>query len=296
MRTMSQNKTATIILFLAPMTIIYCLFAVLPTLGSFYLAFFDWNGVQGSRLEFVGFNNLVNVLINQEFQASILNILWFVFVSVFLQIIVGYMLAFLIHESRRFTRFFKAAFFIPMVLPVTATALLWGVIFRPNDSGILNQFFIGIGLPQLSTTWLIDPSTALNSLVWVNAWASFGYYMIIGLAALAAIPAETIEAATIDGANKLQKINLIMLPLMWETIALSIVMVITGCLKTFDVVFVMTGGGPNGMTNVPSILMYNEAFKYNHFGVGSAMTVVIFLMSLVITMISMRLLNSKESS
>ncbi len=290
-----RGKTKTIVLFLLPMATIYVLFAVLPTLGSFYLAFFDWNGVQGNSLDYVGLDNFAALMVNTEFQQSVWNILWFVAVSVVLQVVIGYLLAFLIHEARKFTRFFKAAFFVPMVLPVTATALLWGVILKPNDSGILNQLFIAAGLPQLSTTWLIEPSTALNSLVWVNAWASFGYYMIIGLAALAAVPEETLEAATIDGANKFQRIHMIMIPLIWETIALSIVMVITGCLKTFDVVFVMTGGGPNGMTNVPSILMYNEAFKFSHFGVGSAMTVVIFLMSLVITLISLRLLQKKET-
>jgi len=289
----SRERTRTIVLFLLPMLLIYVVFAVLPTFGSFYLSFFGWNGVQGSALVFAGFDNFVNVLSNQEFQLSILNILWFVFVSILLQIVIGYFLAFLIYEARHFIRFFKAAFFIPMVLPVTATAILWGVILKPNDSGILNQFFIAIGLPQLSTTWLIDSSTALNSLIWVNAWSSFGYYMIIGLAALAAIPDETLEAATIDGASKFQRVSFIILPLIWETIALSVVMVITGCLKTFDVVFVMTAGGPNGMTNVPSILMYNEAFKYNHFGIGSAMSVVIFVMSLVITLLSLQLLKKR---
>ncbi len=275
------------------MALVYVVFAVLPTIGSFYLSFFDWPGIQGTPLVYTGFDNFIRVFQNDEFLFSIMNILWFVFLSIILQIVIGYLLAFLIYEANHCVRFFKVAFFIPMVIPVTATAILWGVILKPTSSGILNQLLTSVGLESLSAAWLVDSSTALNSLVWVNAWSSFGYYMIIGLAALAAIPAETLEAATIDGASKVQRIGMIMIPLIRESIALSVVMVITGCLKTFDIVFVMTGGGPNGMTYLPSILMYNEAFKYNHFGIGSAMSVVIFLMSLVITLVSFQLLKRK---
>ncbi len=286
-------RHTTIIVFLFPMTLVYLVFAVFPTLGSFYLAFFDWQGIQGVPLVFNGIDNFVRVFANEEFLLSIFNILWFVLVSVFLQVIIGYLLAFLIYDAKHLVRFFKAAFFIPMVIPVTASAILWGIILKPNDSGILNHFLISLGLENLGRAWLVESGTALNSLAWVNAWSSFGYYMIIGLAALAAIPAETLEAATIDGASKLQRVGMIMIPLIWESVALSIVMVITGCLKTFDIVFVMTGGGPNGLTYLPSILMYNEAFKYNHFGIGSAMSVVIFFMSLAITLVSLKLLKRR---
>lgn len=282
-----DHKHRTIFCFLLPMTACYLAFVMLPILGSFYLAFQEWNGVQGVPLRFVGLENFRSLLDSSDFAQSIANILWFVVLSVLLQISIGFLMAFLIFEARRGVRFFKAAYFIPMILPITATSVLWRVILYPNNSGLLNKVLsLFTGNPD-GVAWLVESGTALNSLIVVTAWGSFGYYMIIGLAALMNISKDIIEAAIIDGANKRHQVFFIMVPLIKGAIGLSVVMVITGILKMFDVIFVMTEGGPAGMTHVPATLMYNEAFKFNNFGLGSAIAVVIFLMSLVMTVLSL---------
>ncbi len=289
-----SKRKLTILIFLLPMTLIYILFEIIPIIGSFWFSFFKWNGIQGSPLVPVGLENYVTVITSNEFQNSLVNVLWYVVLSILLQVLIGFMMAYLIFEAKRFIRYFKAAYFMPLILPIAATSILWRFILFPNDSGILNQILIGIGLPQLSSAWLVDQGTALNSLIVITAWSSFGYYMIIGLAALSAIPDDVLEAAVIDGANKFQRVMLIMVPMIRGAIALSVIMVITGILKLFDVVFVMTNGGPYGLTEVPATLMYNESFKYNNFGSGSAIAVVIFLMSLVMTMLTRNILEEKS--
>jgi ABC-type sugar transport system permease subunit len=281
-----------IFLFLLPVGLIYLLFMVLPILGTIGFSFFNWSGIQGVKLEFVGLDNYLSMFESPEFGQSVVNILWFVALSVFLQVPIGYALAFLINGTKRFIRFFKASFFIPMILPITATSILWRFILYPNDSGVLNRAMIAMGLP--SVQWLIESSTALNCLIGVTAWSSVGYYMIIGLAALTGVPKELLEAATIDGAGRFTKILRITLPLIRESIILSITMVTSGVFRIFDVVFVMTDGGPAGLTNVPATLMYNESFKFNHFGMGSAISVVIFAMSLGAALLNNGLLRRDE--
>jgi raffinose/stachyose/melibiose transport system permease protein len=287
-----RNSRHTIILFLLPVSIIYLAFMVLPILGTVGLSFYDWSGVQGVKLDFVGLDNYLSMFDSPEFVRSLVNILWFVALSLLLQIPFGYALAFLINGTKRFTRFFKASFFIPMILPVTATSILWRFILYPNETGVLNRVMSALGLPNVQ--WLIEGSTALNCLIVVTAWSSVGYYMIIGLAALTSVPEELLEAATIDGAGRFTKITRITLPLIRESIILSVIMVTSGVFRIFDVVFVMTDGGPAGLTNVPATLMYNEAFKYNHFGMGSAISVVIFAMSLGAALLNNALLRRNE--
>jgi raffinose/stachyose/melibiose transport system permease protein len=272
------KNTRVIVLFLLPVGIVYFLFMVLPILGTLGFSFLNWNGVQGAKLDFVGLGNYLAMFESPEFAQSVLNIIWFVALSIFLQIPIGYALAFLINETTKLTRFFKAVFFVPMVLPMTATAILWRFILFPNDSGMLNSLLVALGLPGVQ--WLVESSTALNCLIIVTAWSSFGYYMIIGLAALTGVPNEVLEAAIIDGAGRFTRVFKIILPMIRESIVLSITLVMSGVFRIFDVVYVMTDGGPAGLTNVPATLMYKESFMFNHFGMGSAISVVIFFMSL----------------
>jgi raffinose/stachyose/melibiose transport system permease protein len=283
-----------ILLFLLPVSLVYLAFMVLPVVGSFVFSLYNWTGVQGAPLVFAGLDNFAVMAGSDDFWQSIQNIVWFVVLSVALQIPFGYALAFVIHGSRRFTRFLKASFFLPLILPVTATAILWNFLLYPNETGIFNQILAWFGIE--SVQWLVDSGTALNSIIVYTAWSSVGYYMIIGLAALTNVPNEILEAATIDGAGRFTKIFRIILPMLRESIILSVIFVTSGIFKIFDPVYVMTGGGPNGLTNVPATLMYNESFKFAHFGMGSAISVVIFVMSLGTTILTLWVSRKKDES
>ena len=151
----------------------------------------------------------------------------------------------------------------------------------PNGS--FNSLLEVMGLSDLVTGWLINPKTAMPTVIFVNIWAGIGYYMVILLAGLKGIPEEMYEAATIDGATPIQSFFKITIPMLKPTIILCIVLDIIGTVKIFDLVFVMTGGGPNGLTNLPTTLVYDQAFKYDNYGVGSAIGIILLVMTLVAT-------------
>jgi raffinose/stachyose/melibiose transport system permease protein len=281
-------------LFLLPALLIYVLLEIIPVIQSFYFSFFDWPGIQGVPLKFVGLRNFIDLLKSKLFLTSIKNILWFVGLSLLTQLPIGFLFAILLSNFCKGYRFFKASYFIPLVLPITATSLLWRFILFPNEMGVLNHILISLGLGNLATGWLINKSTAMTAVILVTAWGGTAYYLTIGFAAVTGIPDDVLESAEIDGASGVKKVFYITIPMVWEAIKISIIMIITGVLKIFDIVFVMTEGGPNGLTHVPATLMYYEAFKYNHYGLGSAISTIIFLMSIIITVISLKLMTGEK--
>jgi raffinose/stachyose/melibiose transport system permease protein len=289
-----RKDPVSIVCFLAPMLLIYTLLEVVPVIASFYFSFFSWKGIYGVPLKYVGLKNFFNLFKSWEFLLSLKNIFWYVLLSILTQIPVGFLVAFILFHLKKGVRLFKALFFIPMILPVTAFSLLWRFILFPNADGVLNGILMSLGLIQEPIGWLIEKNTAMNCIVAITTWASYGYYMIIGYAALTGIPQEILEAATVDGANEWQRTFHIMLPMLWEPLKLSVIMVITGVLKIFDLVYVMTGGGPNGLTHVPATLMYQEAFYWNHFGAGSAIAVIMFVLSMSATLVSLWLMRRER--
>lgn len=289
-----RNKKI-IFLFLLPALLVYIIFECIPVFQSFYFSFFEWPGIQGVPLEYVGLDNFKALINNTQFHRAIVNILLFVLVGLLTQLPIGFFFAILLYYTKHGQKFFKAVYFIPMILPVTATGLLWQFILKPNDTGVLNNLLIKLGLENLCTGWLVNSKTAMICIILVTTWASVAYYIVIGLAAMNSIPDEILESATIDGANTWKKVIHIMVPMIWESIKISMVMIITGILKVFDMVFVMTEGGPNGLTHVPATLLYSQAFKYNHYGIGSAISTIMFMLSLVITIISLRIMNKDDN-
>lgn len=280
--------------FLAPMAIIYIVFAVIPIVQSVYFAFFSWKGIQGAPLDFVGARNFLHLFRMPDIYRALGNVAVFTILNLILQIPLGYFLAYLLSSFCKGYRFFKTIFFSAVILPMTATSLLWRFIFGPNESGILNSLLLALGITNGQTGWLIQPSTALLCIIIANAWCGFGYHMTIGFAAMTGIPGEIMEAAEIDGATGARRFLHIMLPIIWEPMKTSIVLIVTGSIKIFDIVFIMTEGGPNGLTHVLSTLLYNEAFKYSNYGIGSAISVLIFVLSLLMALLSLRLMRREQ--
>ncbi|MDO4343362.1 MAG: sugar ABC transporter permease [Eubacteriales bacterium] len=295
MEKIRKNKR-TIVLFLLPAVLIYLCFEVIPVIMSIYFSFHDWPGIQAIPLEFVGLDNYKSLFQNKVFLQSLKNVFIYVIVSVILQVPLGFGLGLLIHHFKKGQRFFKAAFFIPMILSVTAVALLWNFIYFPTEKGILNSFLIKIGLENLTQQWLVNPKTSLMCLIVVSTWTSVGYYMIICLAGLTSVPDSVVEAGDLDGATGWKKVWYIYIPMLWEPLKMSTIMVITGVLKIFDTVYILTPtGGTNNSTIVPALLMYNEAYRYGHYGLGSAIATVIFVLSVAVSVFSQKLMNRRES-
>lgn len=173
MEKIRKNKKV-IAVFLIPAVLIYLCFELIPVVMSVYFSFNDWPGLQAVPLKFVGFKNYSNLFHNAVFLKSLQNVLIYVVVSVILQVPIGFGLGLLIHHFKKGQRFFKAAFFIPMILSVTAVALLWNFIYFPTDKGILNSLLIKIGLGNYIQQWLVNPKTSLICLIVVSTWTSVG--------------------------------------------------------------------------------------------------------------------------
>ena len=290
---MIKLKTAkakfTIFLFILPALLLYTIFQLLPIMGGVYFSFVSWDGLAGSKLEFVGIENYISAFNNKQFLLSLSNMVRMVFFSVLFHTPIALLLAVAVNAKLKGYRLFKTIFFVPTVFPMTAIGLMWYFVFMPT--GALNTLLTNIGLKQFAIPWLVNKATAMNTIVGVNVWAGIGYYMVIILAGLTVIPSDLYEAASIDGANPAQKFFNVTIPMLKPTLIMCIVMDIIGSVKVFDLVYAMTSGGPNGLTNLPTTLMINEAFKYSHYGVGSAIGIIIMLICLVGTVGSNALLN-----
>lgn len=279
-------------LFLLPALLIYTLFQILPIAGGIYFSMADWDGIGGTAVRFVGLKNFQAAFQNKQFILALSNMARMVTISVIFHTPIALLLANAIHIRVKGFRIFKTIFFVPTVFPLTAIGLMWYFVFMPT--GMFNVFLKSIGLEHMAIAWLVDMKTAMNTVIFVNVWAGIGYYMIILLAGLTTIPTELYESASIDGASDIRSFFSITIPLLKPTLIICFVMDIIGSIKVFDLVLVMTGGGPNGLTNLPTTLMYNEAFKYSHYGVGSAIGVIIMLICLIGTIGSNVLLNRKK--
>ena len=293
---MIKLKTAkekfTIFLFILPAYLIYFCFQIVPLIGGVYFSFADWSGIGGDKISFVGFSNYIKAFQNPLFGLAFSNMLRMVVISVICHTPIALLLAVAINTKLRGYRVYKALFFMPTVFPMVAIGLMWYFIFMPT--GALNSFLKILGMASFAKPWLVNKATAMNVLIFVNVWAGIGYYMVIILAGLTTIPKELYEAAAIDGADKNAQFFNITVPMLKPTLMLCIVMDVIGTVKIFDLVFSMTGGGPNGLTNLPTTLMYNEAFKNSHYGVGSAIGIIILIVCLGGTLLSNGLLRKRK--
>lgn len=289
-----KNKKV-IILFMLPALLVYCIFEVLPALLTIYFSFHDWNGIQSVPLTFVGFENYVKLFSNKIFLTSIKNMFLYVIIGLLTQLPIGFALGIAIYNAKSGKRFLKASFFIPMILSVTAVSLLWYFIYFPTDRGLLNAFLMSLKIKKSPTDWLNNRSSALICVAIVSTWTSIGYYMIICMAGLSAVPTSIYDAAKLDGSTGLHKVFHIDIPLIWSSVRVSIVMIVTGIIKMFDTVYILTpNGGPGNCTNVPALLMYNESFKYNKYGKGSAIATVILGISIAVSILCLRITRQKE--
>ena len=291
MKTAKSLKTA--LCFLAPGCLIYAVFMLYPILQSLYLSFFEWSGYATVPPEFVGLQNYHYMFTDSIFYKALLNNLLYMGINIVIQIPVGLLLAIFLSKGRRGTRFYKAAFFMPVVLSATAIALLWKFILSPGN-GLLNTLLDSVGLSQFTHIWLGEPGTVMSAIAVVGAWQGVGYVMILMLAALVNIPGSVLEQSVIDGAGSVQRLRYVIIPLMWSAIKTNLVLLIIGSIKVCDIVYVMTGGGPMYSSEVLTTYMYTTSFKNGSFGLGSAIATFIFLFAVALTLITNKLLK-KES-
>lgn len=267
-------------LFVAPTLALYILFFIYPMLSSAYYGFTDWDGLHEPR--FIAFDNFIAALSDSKFQKSIINNLYILLFSVFIQVPLIILFAILIGSVKRLQRFYKTTVFMPSIISTAVIGILWSFMYE-SDAGIINQFLRLLGFDTIY--WLADLKMAMWAILITNAWQWMGFYIVLVLAAILAIPKELNEAAVIDGATGWQRSLHITVPLIWPIISVIVMLSIAGAMKVVDIVLVMTGGGPVGATEVMASYMVTKAIRFGDYGYGTALSIIIFAIALFITFI-----------
>jgi raffinose/stachyose/melibiose transport system permease protein len=267
-----------IVLGLLPSLLIYALFVFVPVLWSAYYGFFNWSGIGAAK--FIGLKNYVEIFHDSVFWRALKNNVIFVLASVFGQLPIALVLAIILHKNTRLQRFLRSAIFVPMVLSSVIIGMIWQYIYHPQI-GILNFMLDDLGLSSWKLQWLSDEHIAIFSLVPPLIWSFVGLYVIIFSSAFQNIPGDIHDAALIDGATGARKLFSITLPMIWSTIQVAIILCISGSLKSFDLVYIMTKGGPAHATELLATYMYNSTFSVYRYGYGSAISTSIVLISLI---------------
>nr|WP_275422456.1 sugar ABC transporter permease [Paenibacillus mucilaginosus] len=258
--------------------LIYALFVFVPVIWSSYYSFFDWKGIGAAK--FIGLRNYAEIIQDPIFWRALKNNVIFVLVSVFGQLPVALVLAIVLHKSNALQRFIRSAVFVPMVLSSVVIGMIWQYIYHPQI-GILNFLLDKAGLPHWKLEWLSDAKIAIFALAPPLVWSFVGLYLIIFISAFQNIPGDIHDAAQIDGAEGARKLFSVTLPMIWSTVQIAIILCISGSLKSFDLVYVMTKGGPAHATELLATYMYNSTFSSYRYGFGSAISTSIVLISLI---------------
>jgi raffinose/stachyose/melibiose transport system permease protein len=281
------------VLFALPALGIYLLIVIYPSVTGALFAFTDWSGV-GEERNFVGLDNLRRVFTNDQSLSAVRHALALTVFIVVLQTGIGLLLALGVHVKVKSRYVLRTIFFAPAVVSPVIIAFLWKYLFNPDEDSGLNALLGATGLGFLQQSWLGDPEVALWAIGLTVVWQYAGFSMVIFLAALETVPKELDEAATIDGAGRLQRFRHVTLPMIAPAITINVMLSTIGGLKLFDQVFAITNGGPGYATEVPSTLIYKEAFVFGHYGYSTAVALVLALFVAAIALVQLRYLQGRE--
>jgi raffinose/stachyose/melibiose transport system permease protein len=280
-------------MFLLPALAIFCLLLLTPIVQAVHQSFYSWKGIAGAPMKPVGFGNYVATFSNPLFWRSLGNSLILMAGGFLVLMPLSFILALIITSDIKGVRFYKTAYFMPVMLPITAVGLMWVYMLEPNW-GLVNTILRSLGLGQLAIAWLAIPTVNVVVVTLVNEWIYAGLNMLIFAAGLVAIDESLFEAAQIDGASGWQRIRFITLPLCKNSFKVFSVMCVTGCLKAFDLIYAMTRGGPNQTSEMPATFLYSQAFTYRYFGMGNAVGTIILILGLVLSLMINRALTQED--
>ncbi|MBQ6290500.1 carbohydrate ABC transporter membrane protein 1, CUT1 family [Aristaeella hokkaidonensis] len=292
---LERKNTLVAYSFLAPNFIGFAVFTLVPVICAIALSLFEWNGGDISKLKFVGLDNYATIFATKkvaekglayffnraDLGIALKNTVYYTVVTVPLTIICALALALLLNKIRGAV-FFRTVFFFPYVSSMVAICVCWS--FMLMKDGPVNQIIMALGI-NFNKGWTADSTMAIWSIILVSVWRNMGYYMVLYLAALQGIPRELMEAATVDGANKWQQFWHVTLPQLKPTTFFVSVMMVISCFKIYDVVAIMTDGGPGRATKMLVTYIYDEAFIKVRYGQASAISMVLLVIVLLVTII-----------
>ena len=270
-----SNKKA-VVIFLLPALVLFLTIIIVPIFMSVTYSLTEWDGI-GKKV-FTGFDNYKELFLTNSdgFWRAVKNSLIFAAGSVFVQLPISLILALILARGVKGERFYVSVYFIPVLISTVVIGQLWMKIYNPQY-GLLNTVLRSMGLEQLTGNWLGDTKKVIFAVIVPVLWQYIGYHMLLMYASVRSISEEIFEAARIDGANGIQTALHITIPLMKPILKVCVTFAVVGSLKNFDLVYVMTGGGPAGASQLPSTLMVETIFSRNMYGYGSSMAIFIIL-------------------
>lgn len=293
--TLRQQDARIGLLLILPSILIILGITLQPILSTLYLSFFKTTLGKITPDIFVGFGNYANLLADPLFWRTIQRTLYFTVVSVGLELALGLAIAQLIHAHPPGWTFLRTSLIIPWAIPTIVNATMWRWIYNA-DYGALNGLLLSLGLIDKYIPWLTYPDVAMNLVIVADIWHSVPFIALILQAALATLPVELEEAAAVDGANALQRFLFIRLPLLRSAILVALVIRTVEAFRVFDIIYVITNGGPAFGTVTVSFLTYLETFSYGNIGRGAAVSFLISAFTLIMAFIYIRLLYRPEES
>lgn len=280
-------------LYILPGLILYGLFYFYPLVWTPYLSLFRWDGITAKR--FVGLRNYVELFTDDRyfFDTVLHNVQW-VILGMIVPVAIGMGLALLLGRTRlRARTVFRTIYFLPMVLSSVVVAIIWRWVYSP-DYGALNSTLRAVGLPGLAHGWLGDKHTALLALFIAWTWITYAFCMIIFIAALQGLDETYFDAAKVDGANRLQQFWYVLIPLMSRSITTVMLLLAIASLQVFDLVWIMTKGGPGTSTLVLGVYMYQRAFAYSRVGYGTTIATMLGILILIFSVVFLRIRRASE--
>lgn len=273
--------------FLIPIVVLLVVFMFYPIVKSAVMSFTNWSGLSDDW-KWVGFNNYIRIFTDmpEYWRAMKVNVIYAI-IATAVQLTLGFIMAVMVINMKpRWQNFYKVALYLPVIIPAAAVSVMWRYIYTP-EYGLINQFLRAVGLESLCRAWTADPSTALGAVIVTNTWRYAGFTMVLYYVAMLDIPKDVLESAQIDGANRWHLIRYFYLPLTRGTTEVNLILTITGCLRAFDIFYLLTAGGPGTSTKVVSMWIMETAFQSYKYGRALAMSIVLFLV-VVFTMLLFR--------
>ncbi len=286
------RRRAEIAAFVGPALLLYVGFVLVPMGMAGFYGFFDWNGL-GPLDEFVGFDNYQRALSDPVFRGAVQHNVVFILLSLLVQLPVGLALALLLNRKMRGRGLLRTILFAPYVLSEVIAAVTWLLILQPE--GLADAVLASVGLGDAVQLWLADRNVVLYTMFLVITWKYIGFAIILFLAGLQAVPPELYEAAEIDGAPAWKRVRYITLPLLGPTIRIWIFLSIIGSLQLFDLVWIMTGGGPANASNTMATYIIDHGFRRSQFGYGNAVAMILFILSFAVALLYQRFVLRRDT-
>jgi multiple sugar transport system permease protein len=284
-----NNRKIIPYLLVSPYIIHFVVFIAFPVTFSIVLTFHKWNII--SPMEYIGLGNFVRLFNDQFFFRSVWNTVVFLIIHIPLQVVVALLIAQVLNQNIKFRGFFRAAYFLPVVVSGVVVTILWQQLYG-FDSGLLNRLLVNLGFSKVG--WLVDPNVAMPSIAIMATWKNVGLYIILFLVGLQTVPPHYYEAADIEGANKWQKFFKITLPTINPTIFMVFILSTIGGFSLFIEPYIMTGGGPLNSTLSAVLYIYKQGFFYYHMGYAATLGFFFAFLILLVVVIQKRFIEKER--